>query len=122
MQDFGSTPDTPAPNQGFPRVACDLETFSNPQPFDPENVALIRGRQHQLATPRCGNLLIREPILQFHRRFHANGLKPIPGTPMSQDYPPSDLPSIKKLALRNPFAPAATRGICKIPGQIQAAE
>jgi len=72
------------PDQATFRSRCQLERLANPQPFHPEDHA-GRVRCHgQLAPSRAGNLLVHEPILKFHRRPHADGLKTVARTPMSQ--------------------------------------
>src|SRR4029077_13684532 len=66
---------------------CKLESFRNPEPFDPEYAAFLSLRHHEFMPQRTRNLLIYKEILQFYGGSHADGLEPVSFLPISQDYP-----------------------------------
>ena len=72
------------PNQTALRLRGQLETFANPQAFNPKNPTRLRRRDHQLATAEAWNSLVHEPILKFQRRLHADGLKTVARKPVAQ--------------------------------------
>lgn len=89
-----------------------LEPFRYSQIFDPKNLAVGGfGQDDPMALfPR--NLLIHKDILQFHRRRHADGLEPISGPPMAQEYPAADPGGIEELA-----AGPGARQVITAPGE-----
>ena len=62
--------------------------------------------------PRPGNFLVGEEVLQLRRPGYSNGLKPVPGPPMPEHNPPTNLIEIKDFPSH--LRPRPT--VCPLPG------
>src|SRR5436190_4219747 len=96
----------PLPFQPAPGVLVQLESFADAETFDPKNLAGFGGRDDQLRPPGARNFQIGKQILQLHLLRHADGLKAITVSPMSQGNPESDFGRVEifaaGLAFREP--------------------
>src|SRR5437899_4767335 len=85
---------------------CKLESFRNPEPFDPENLAFFSLRNHKFVAQRARNLLIDKEILQFDGAGHANGLKAVACSPVPKNHLRTDAFGIKVFSPQPAFREA----------------
>jgi len=85
--------------QAANRVFCELESFRNPQTFDPKDLFLGGNSDYQEVPTVARHLRIGKKILQLNGLRHANRLEAVPRTPMAQDNARTNLFTIKDLSL-----------------------
>src|SRR2546426_1858010 len=73
-----------------------LETFANPQPFHPEQLADGSCSQHHFVPLCTRNSQICKEVLQFDGPVHSDRLKPVASLPMPQDHRRPDLVGVKQ--------------------------